>query len=204
MFYHDLDVISWDSGAYGVEFDAGTTQVGNLRQWGVELELLYRKKPWRAMLSHGYTKLLDFKRNPDTNTVLTAQPYGYGDDLANWSNHVTKLVVGYDLNDQWRLDGSARVYWGYPGAEDFAQFVTDHQGPISIAPGYDDPYGPSVFFNLGLQYRATDHLTMRVDGYNLLGWFDDDLNKRLYGFNSYGDYRAQAPALSISLHYLLK
>lgn len=204
VFYHDLDVIAWDSGEYGVEFDSGTTQVGTLQQWGAELELRYKKKPWRVLLSHGYTKLLNFERNQDADTVLTAEPYGYGDDLANWSNHVTKLVVGYDLDDRWRLDGSARVYWGYPGAEDFARFVTDNQSPIAIAPGYDDPYGPSAFVNLGLQYKAADHLTVRVDSYNLLGWFDDTLNKRLYGFNSYGDYRVQAPAFGISVRYLFK
>lgn len=201
VFYHDLDVIAWDSGEYGVEFDSGTQQVGTMQQWGVELELQYKKKPWRAVLSHGYTKLLNFQRNSDANTVLTAEPYGYGDDLANWSNHITKLVVGYDLNDRWRLDGSARIYWGFPGAKDFAQFVTDAQAPIAIAPGYDDPYGPSVFLNLGLHYKATDHLTVRLDGYNLLGWFDDKLNKRLYGFNSYGDYRVETPALGLSVYY---
>lgn len=203
-FYHDLDVIAWDSGEYGVEFDSGTSQVGELQQWGIELELLYKKKPWRVTLSHGYTQLLDFEQNPDASNVLTAEPYGYGNDLANWSNHITKLVVGYDLSDRWRLNGSARIYWGFPGAKDFAQYVTDNQSPIAIASGNDDPYRPSIFFNLGLQYQATEQLTVRLDGYNLLGWFDDSLNKRLYGFNSYGDYRVQTPAVGFSIYYLFK
>jgi hypothetical protein len=53
-----------------------------------------------------------------------------------------------------------------------------------------------VFFNLGLDYRYNDHVRLRMDGYNLLGGFDSDLNKRNY----FGDmsFRSEAPALGLS------
>jgi outer membrane receptor for ferrienterochelin and colicins len=86
VFYHELNVIAWDAGEYSVEFDSGTTKAGQMQTWGVELELQYRRKPWTVNLSHGYTKPLNFDVRNDAITVLTAEPYGYGNDLANWSN----------------------------------------------------------------------------------------------------------------------
>jgi hypothetical protein len=53
--------------------------------------------------------------------------------------------------------------------------------------------GANAYLNLGLQYAHSPHLTVRLDGYDLLGVFDEDLNKRncCHGF---GDYRSHAPA----------
>jgi hypothetical protein len=93
------------------------------------------------------------------------------------------------------------MYWGFQGAEDYAQYVTDNNSPNAKSPGYSDPYGASMFFNLGLQYKPFENIRVRVDGYNLMGLFDKTLNKQLYGFNSFADYRSQVPVVAISMTY---
>lgn len=200
-YFHDLDVIAWNPGAWGVEFDAGTKHVGELQQYGAEAEMTYKKGNAIITVSHGYTKLANYHLNPGSNTLMTAEPYGYGDDLANWSNHITKIITGYEITDLWRIDASARIYWGFPGAKDYAQYVTNSRNPISRDPGYDRPYGPSIFVNFGVQHKPCKHVTIRVVGYDLLGLIDDKYNKRLYGFNEYSDYRASSPAVGISAVY---
>jgi len=41
------------------------------------------------------------------------------------------------------------------------------------------------------------HLTVRADAFNILGWFDKTLNKRLYYFRG-SDYSVEAAAVAIS------
>jgi hypothetical protein len=52
-----------------------------------------------------------------------------------------------------------------------------------------------------LQYDVSEDLIMRLDGHDLLGFFDDDNNKRLYGFYMEGDTRSTTPSLSFSVTY---
>lgn len=103
--------------------------------------------------------------------------------------------------EQWSLSGNTRVYWGFPGAKEYAKYVTSRNSPYSREPGYDDPYGPSIFLGLGLQYKPTDSLIVRMDGHDLVGLIDGKYNKMLYGFNSYAPYRSSAPAASLSISY---
>jgi hypothetical protein len=53
-----------------------------------------------------------------------------------------------------------------------------------------------VFLNAGLEYRPKPNARIRVDGYNLLGIFEPDLNHRIF----YGDNSmvSEAPAVGIS------
>jgi len=201
-FYFDLDVIAWDAGAsYGQTTYGGTTNVGDSQQYGLELEVRYQKGALSVLGSHGFTKLLDFNNNQGVTNILSSEPFGYGDDLANWSNHITKVVGTYRITEQWNVSGNTRIYWGFPGAKSYAKYVTDSRSPYSREPGYDDPYGPSVFVGLGVQYQPEESLTLRLDGHDLLGLVDKKYNKTLYGFNSYADYRSSAPAVSFSLSY---
>ncbi|MCV6637973.1 TonB-dependent receptor, partial [Candidatus Albibeggiatoa sp. nov. NOAA] len=200
-YYHDLDLISWDSGEFGVDFDAGTRAIGDLTQTGLELELAYHSEPIKINLSHAYHKLLDFTLLPDTNTALTAKPYGYGDELAVWSSHISKLTGSYLFNPRWKIDGSARIYWGFDGAKAFSDYNNANNTPYNRNPDNDDPYGASIFVNLGIQHQLNDNIKLRLDAYNILGWIDDTYNKRLFGFNAYGDYRAHAPALAATLRW---
>lgn len=190
IFRHWHDVIGWGSGR----------SLGKMNSYGIEVEASYRKGKNRIDLSHSLSKLLDFNlRRGLTSTELTAEPMGFGSDLSNWSNHITKLIAHRDLNDRWKLDSSVIVYWGYPGGKDYA----DYQYSVNASrykPGFTRSFRPSVFWNLGLMCNITDNKTLRIDGYNLLGLLDRDLNKRRVGFNT--DYPAQvrflAPSIGVS------
>ncbi|MBN1359422.1 MAG: TonB-dependent receptor [Sedimentisphaerales bacterium] len=197
FFHYNLELLTWSG--------SNIAPVGTQREWGVELEAIYHSDKTRVMFSHGFTKLYDFDLDPNMSTVNTAEPYGFGDDLANWSNHVTKIVGQRKLNDEWTLDGSFRVYWGFPGLKDYNRYNPYAMGGNTdalpaIEPGWDKAYRGNYYLNLGLQYQPSKNLTVRLDGYNLLGMFDIDLNKRNY-YSSPGDYRAHAAAVAASLIY---
>jgi iron complex outermembrane receptor protein len=203
LFYHDLDLVGWDNTNWL------TASLGNIKTFGFEVEAAYKTKRTKFSLSHGFAKLKEIHLEPGVTTFESSHQEGYGHDLANWSNHITKLAAQYNLTDQLSVDGSLRIYWGYPGAEEYAKWANDIQ-EAGWAPwnyrymrGYTKPFGTSAFFNLGLEYKPADNLTIRVDGYNILGWFDIDLNKRLVRYDDWApaDYRSSAPAVGVSLQY---
>lgn len=175
--------------------------VGRFKTWGMEPEISFRSKQTKLTLSHGYTKLIGTSlATPSTIQGITAEPYGYGDDLANWASNITKIALIHDLDDEWTVSTSLRAYWGFSGAKDLADWNGSLGAPLGIAladPGYDEAYGPSVYWNAGLEYRPTKDLTLRADAFNILGWFDEKLNKRLYYFRG-SDYSVEAAAVAIS------
>jgi outer membrane receptor for ferrienterochelin and colicin len=189
FIHYNLEIISW-SGA-----KATSTNIGTEREYGAELEATYHTDKTRLMISHGYTKLYGFTLEKGENTYITAKPYDHGDDLANWSNHITKLTAQQKLDDKWTFDASMRIYWGFPGMKDY-----DKYAPAGIDKGWEKAYRGNYFLNLGLQYQPTKNLTIGVTGYNLLGIFNIDLNKRNY-LASNGDYRSEAPAVGVMVTY---
>ena len=66
--------------------------------------------------------------------------------------------------------------------------------------GWEKAYRGNYYLNLGLQYQPSKDLTIGVTGYNLLGIFNKDLNKRNY-LASTGDYRSEAAAVGVSVKY---
>jgi len=202
VFYHDLDIIALMEGTSG----AGNQLAGTQQDYGIEIEAAYHTDKFRISASHSYTKLINFKLNDSgTVTFVTAEPYGFGDDLAFWSSHITKLNASYLLTDRWTLNGSMRIYWGFPGTKDYHDYDAN---PLEytgddyrvVEPGWEKDSRGSYYLNMGLQYKATEDLTARVDGYYLLGIFNSDLNKRGY-WAGYGDYRSHAAAIGVSLKY---
>ena len=193
-FYHYHDLLSYD-------FSKGYTDIlGNLETWGIELEALYKLKDTRIILSHGYTKLIDWDPEDGVQDVVSVEPLGYGNDLAQWCDHITKLTVGHDLSDTVSVDGSVRAYWGYPGFQDYTRYTEDYYAPL--VPGANHKhFGPTFFTNLGFEYRPMDGMIMRLDGHDLLGFFDHDNNQRLYGYYMEGDTRSLAPSVTLSVTY---
>ncbi|HYO26308.1 MAG TPA: TonB-dependent receptor [Lacipirellulaceae bacterium] len=180
-----------------------STLLGTFESWGWEAEAVYTQGSNYFTVSHGYVKLLNSSLvDPALIQGISAQPYGFGDDFANWSNHLTKLAVARDLSEKANLSGSLRVYWAFPGARDLAQYNQTlgpaYSGSIAQAdPGYDKAFEANVYLDTGYQYRWTEHITWRADLYNVLGWFDIDLNKRNY-INRVSDYRPEAAAAGLS------
>jgi len=200
VFYHyNLEVITYNNAIHE------SVLVGTQKEAGIELETSYHTGRTRFTASHGYTKLVDFEREPGQFTYITSWPYYGGKDLTNWSNHITKLTVQHELSEAWTADASLRVYWGFPGRKDFDKYYPyagDGSDPI-VEPGWERAYRGNYYLNLGLQYTPTKNLTMGIVGYNLLGIFDKDLNKRNYmDVVASGDFRSHAPAVSLSLKYM--
>jgi outer membrane receptor for ferrienterochelin and colicin len=200
LFFNDYDIIGYDGST------EGANALGNVKSFGAELEATYKNNQLKITASHGYTQLLNFQEAEGVSSYVSSEPYGYGKDFANWNNHVSKLTVDYKATDKLTLNSSVRVYWGIPGAEDYASFLRD----TDSADGYDDYpdnfkkhyfFTPSVFLNLGMQYDFAKNLTMRIDGHNLLGFFDSELNKTMYGYDYGFDFRSAAPAFTVTLKY---
>ena len=189
-FLHCHDLIGFNDGS--------NVPVGFMRSYGVELEAGYRTKKTNINFSHGFTKLCYFRFRPGIDEIEdTAEPMGYGNDIAAWSNHITKISATYKITPKTSIYGSTMIYWGFPGLKDYAEW--DNQLPTDYT--YNDPYEGSMFLNLGVEHKIKENLSMRVDGYNLLGCVDEDLNKRV-NYSGPGNYRCHAPSFGVSLTYL--
>ncbi len=174
--------------------------IGNYDTWGLEFEASYRTGKSRFDISHGFTKL--FAMTLDTITVqqgYTAEPYGFGNDLAMWSNHVTKLIMLYKANERWTASTMLRVYWDFPGARDLVQYYNS-LGAAFTDPGFNDAFSTNAYLDFGLVYSLMTRLSIRFDAYNVLGWIDEDLSKRNYILRPW-EYRIDASALAVSIQY---
>ena len=187
-----------------------TGRIGTVDFYGVEGVLHYHGGDVDLTLSHNYTKQLDFGLyDPATlRQNISASVKGYGNDLANWPNHMTKLNMTYRVNSQITWSSSLRIYWGLPGAVDMAHYnmdnFSDEKANIYLRlPLYSDSeraFEESVFFNTGITYRYSDALTFSLNGYDLVGLFDQSYNKRNY-FQRTSHYRETAPSLSVRMSY---
>ncbi len=202
LFRNDLDVVGAAS---------GVSQVGNLITWGFEAEIMYKTDKTRFSVSHALTKQVDFddRGTSEFPPSVSERGKGYGNDLAAWNNNSTKFYFQEKLTDKFTFDSSLRIYWGSPGQEEYANWVKGNWDDIGWNQWcYDREHNdtfdkPTAFLNLGLQYEPMPDLTIRVDGYNLLGIFDRALNKRFMVWDNLypADARASAPALGVSLRY---
>ncbi len=191
-YLHRLNAISWDNSLQK------STVVGTQKDAGVELEAIYHTEKDRLAVSHGFTKLVEFDQKTGRTSHISSEPYGH--DLTNWSNNNTKVDYRHKLDDHWTFNGSLRVYWGFPGLKTYE----DWNSPVLVDHGWERTYRGSYFLDLGLEYKPNKHLEIGMYGYNLLGIFDSDLNKRntVESGNAGGSgFRSAAPALAVSATY---
>jgi len=211
-FYEDTETVAF---ARAVGQDVGRSQVlGDFQIWGLEFETSYRTETTRFVASHAYTDLVNGALLDPAGIVqgVSAYPYNvlfadepFGRHLANWSPHLTKFYVMRNLDCCWSASGSLRIYWGFPGAEDLTQYnnmLLESTGTPSSGlglsdPGYDKAFAGNYYLDLGLERKLRQHGAVRLDFYNVLGWFDQDLNKRNY-LNRLSEYRAEAAALALT------
>ena len=191
-YYIDLDAFGWDGSV------SSSNLVGRQTQWGAEVDLSQRFDVFSISFSHAYSKLLDFELIGG-DTLITAKPYGFGDDLANWSNHISKLTADYSPTARLKLTSSLRYYWGYQGSEDFRDKYVSDGATNRVAANWSEGYAEQVFLNMGSSYQINDATNIQLNLYNILGWADKTLNKR-YVADSWGGYRSEAAAFALSLH----
>ncbi|WP_374513139.1 TonB-dependent receptor plug domain-containing protein [Niveibacterium sp.] len=202
-YYNDVEVIGFNSATLA------PTAVANFTYGGIELELEYKTDALHLSFSHAYTKLDHFEVEPGARQKISVANLGYGNDLSNWSNHMSKLAAVWQANADWRLSGAVRVFWGYPGSQDTTQATNDINnkiiaGPYSSTavsdPGYTDSFKEAVFLDLGASCRVFGHDTVALNAYNVLGWVDSKYNKRMYLIDV-SNYRAEAPAVALTYRH---
>ncbi len=201
IFYDKLNVLGWNSSL------SEESALGWYKTAGVELEATYRTQNDTITFSHGYTKLVgqDFSSAVAQGTFIgniSPAGYGYGYDLTNWANNVTKLSVHHQFDRHVSADGNIEALWGFPGNQQLANYENAINNPPNTVPGYNKAWLPSVYLNLGCQYDFGEHSTLRLDAYNVLGWIDQTLNKReIYTPIWQGVYRVEAPAFALTYKY---
>lgn len=199
IFYEDYDAIGWIPAFYY------SSNIGRFGIAGAEVEATYRSERTRVTFSEGFTKLITVKLPPDApagGQAITAEPYGFGDDLAEWAPSITKAAMIHDLNAAWSLSASVVYYSGFPGARDYAEYSATFPNPPSAMPvsdpGHVEPYGPNLYVNLGVEFRPSDRWSVRLDAYNLAALVDETLSKRNYYFRL-SEFSVQPASLTASV-----
>lgn len=190
VYHIDLDVLGWD------QITRRHTLLGNQRQWGLEAEMEHHFDKHQLKWSAAYSKLLNFDLD-SAYTAITAAPFGYGNDLADWAKYSTKFQYIYRKDNRTTLSSSLRVFWDYAGSEDFRDKHLD-DGDLIVSEGWEKGYGEQIYLNFGVQHKLKRGISLSANLYNVLGWIDKDLNKRAYR-GSQGDYRSEAASISVGI-----
>jgi iron complex outermembrane receptor protein len=200
-FYEDYNAIGWNPS------QQIATTLGEFEIAGGELVMTYNSKSTRVTLSEGISTLIHGSvpaGSPAASQGISASPYGFGNQLANWAPSITKLAIIHDIARNWTVSSSIVYYSGFPGAKDYAHYASTLASPPSgvplTDPGYNTPFGPNLYVNLGLEYRPTEKFTIRLDGYNLAALADPTLSKRNYILRT-SEFSVQPAAVSLSMKY---
>ena len=210
IYYGDIDLVAW-VGSKNKSLHNGSYEYG-----GVELNLLYRKGRNNGRITHSIVKAIGFDLYGDTASFkttplknnITASIYGYGNDFHNYPVHLTKLYYTYKFSPKISAGTNLQVNWGYQGAKDAANYAMDsltagqQKGYVKTdgSSGWERAFGISTYLNLSFMYKFTEQLHANVFAYNVLGLFDDNLNKR-NEFQRVSQYRIQPTSFAIRLGY---
>ena len=200
-YYKDYNAIGY------IFSESASGAIGDFQIAGGEVGLHYRTGTTRISLSEAYSTLVHASvpaNLPAAGQGITSAPYGFGNELAEWSPSITKLSIIHDVTKELTLSASAVYYGGFPGAKAYADYARTLPSPPSSAPlsdaGYNTPYGPNIYVNLGLEYRPNKNWTLRVDAYNLVDLVSEKLSKRNYYFRT-SEFSEMPAAVSVSISY---
>ena len=203
-FYYYLEPLSFNS------VQGYRTLGGSIESGGGELEVYWRTNKIILRGSHSYTKLLDFDKVEGAKFLhYSTSGTGYGNDFSYWNNHNSKLYFQYKITRKLLVNSSAIVLWGSEGGYNLAKTVIDpnyENRPEYYLLNDNEPFTTSVYWNIGAGFRPGKNLNIHADLYNILGLFDENLNKRWIwnGGNVAGGHRIQPFSFAISLQYLIQ
>ena len=202
-YHNNHNLLSWNN------TKKITENIGNVKSYGLEVEFSYKRDDLEFYISHSYTKMYNFSLK-DSSIIMqnvSASAYGYGNDFANWNDHITKVRFNYHINKKLKWTNSLRIFWGMDGAQDMADYNKDLNLPLYeqyILPYYDDghttAFGESIYLNTAFIYNVTKQMVLSLNAYNILGLINEDYNKRNF-FQTTSQYRDMAPSLSVGLEY---
>jgi hypothetical protein len=178
-FYEDYNAVGWNPAAQEA------SSLGHFQIAGGEVDLSYRTDNTRVTFSEGVSQLVFASvpaGAPAAGQVISSAPYGFGNNLADWAPSITKLAITHEFSKRWSGSTSIVYYSGFPGAQEYAQYAATLTPPPSGVPlsaaGNNVAYGPNVYVNLGVEYKPSEQISLRVDGYNLVALGDMSLSKR--------------------------
>jgi outer membrane receptor protein involved in Fe transport len=206
-YYNIHDIVAFNDSTFKTE------SIGKAKYYGFEAQLQYTfKENLFISLSHAYNKLINFNLYDEDikRQNISAQPYGYGNDFANWNNNITKLRVNYQINKKLKWINSMQIFWGIPGAKDMSEY-----NDIELVQTYiidesvkyklpvlesDKAVEESIYLNTGITYQASKQTLVTLNAYNLMGFFNSRYNKRNY-FQRTSHYREMTPSFSCRVSY---
>lgn len=203
-FYNEHEVI-----AYNATLQK-TTDVGKVHSYGGELQINYQANDLVCNFSHSYTKLQKFTLNNQNTDIqnISAMPYGFGDNFANFNTNITKIRLNYSFTKNLQWSNSARIFWGLQGAQDMADYnkATYTKPDVYQLPYYDNghtsAFKENIYYNTSLLWEINKKTSVGLYGYNLFGLFDKKYNKRnFYQYTS--QYREMTPSFALSIKYKL-
>lgn len=190
------DIIAWDH-VQKVE-----QRQGDINYHGAELSLRHKSEDIDFSLSHAYTKMESMDLATASNkTLLSAGPYGYGDDFHLVPRHITKFVLNYRFTPGVSAFAALQHIWKFEGAEDFAAYNREVLGnkAFTLADSGDrESFAGPTTLHLGVSCALGEHWKASLHAHNVLGWFDEDFNKRRY-YGALDMARVEAPAVSACL-----
>ncbi len=212
-YYNDLSTIAWDNN------NRQSTHIGNLKLFGLEGELHYQSGQISFIVSHSYVKQLVWKlkkgiewsgisyadynrealyRWDPTGLYLT----GTGQNLNNWANHSTKLIVRYNLNDKIWFHTNAQIFWAYKGGLDGLKMIENTYANTIYEPGSEqliqnvrdkNVYKTNLSLSSSLSFRINESSTFQIYVMNLL----DVGNNKRYVWDGGNEHLVPAQAIFI-------
>ena len=177
-FYNRLKAIGWSS--------EGTMPLGTLQTCGLEFEADYKTDRLRIGFNHGFTKQLDWDMNPGiTRSGISYSDYnqdagggvmltGNGNDLSNWSNHITKFFANIKLfNDKVTLHGDTHIFWRFEGFQDGLDMIEDAGSGGAVFDVVDDHdiFETLITANAQITWQINDNasISLFVQNISILG-----------------------------------
>lgn len=174
-FLNKNKVIAWEGGL------RRSALIGELQTFGLEFETQYKKDNLTIGANHSFVKQLDWELDDEVATSgISYSDYYYdtgsgiitskGNDLANWSNHATKLFTNIDfLDGKLTLHGDMRALWGFEGYKDGLDALEEAGGTPAII---DDLHDHDVFdleitANVSLTYHISKSADLSVFVHNI-------------------------------------
>jgi len=203
VFYNSIETIGWveNEDEEGNRY-VSTNLLGTLKLGGFEGEISYNHKKFRIGLNHSFVKQHDFKLGKNkslsgisysdlNNTVTvpdswgggTATYQGYGNDLANWSNHATKLFSQIYVNSRLKFHLDGRIFWQWEGEKDGLQvfenvkYTGDSDAKYlekkdlvieTLRADSLNAFGTDARLNIGAEFKATRNVRVSLYIQNLL------------------------------------
>lgn len=208
--YNNVESIAWS----GTKTDlVGTVEIG-----GIEAEVKYKTDNFLVILNHSFMKQLSFKMSDSLKIQNSSQPISYsdyekthkeitlkgtGNDLNNWANNSTKLILRYNTNFGLSAQIDCRINYGMQGSKDMftmyenayaavntdgltdAQKATFESDKAKVLANIEEAknnnmYGTNFRMNLTIAYRpkSFDYVEFIVYAQNLLS-----SNNNKYGYD---------------------